>query len=260
MSFTRVLHSRPIMRTRLLPVAAAAVLLTLTACTASAAPQPEPTESYAPAPVDETTDEAVVPNEIEPDAVLIVRATATADNGAVLSLEYQVHQSVRWDDVPGQTLPAALVEDCPILTPAVFADGKWSFTRTNLTAIPADGSAEWPSTGIVGVLPSAAAVYSSGRGVLASEAASGVPLCETPKTISTAGRGGLAVGIPGDADIFTAWAGQRFGFTALAGVALSECSVELTPLGSSLGGGFGWAPISTADDCSSGATTEAQRY
>lgn len=247
------------MRTRFLPAASVAVLLALTACTAQDAPQPEPTESYAAAPV--TDDEApddLVPNEIEPDTLLIVRAVATAANGAALSLEFQVHQSTRWDDVPSQTLPAALIEDCAGLTAEAFADGRWSFTRANLTAIPTAASAgEWPEGAKVGVTPSATSVYAAGRGILATDVE---PACETSKSFDEGGRGAIAFGVPGDADRFTAWAGHRYGFEASAGVTLSECSIELTTLGSSLGGGVAWSPLATASACSSGPQVEVAEY
>lgn len=247
------------MRTRFLPAASVAVLFALTACTGQGTPSPAPEESYAAAPVtDDESTEVVVPNEVEPDTLLIVRAVATAENGAALSLELQVHQSTRWDDVPSQTLPAALIEDCAGLTAETFSDGKWSFTRANLTAIPtAASTAEWPEDARVGVVPAADAVYASGRGILSTD---GEPACETSKSLTEGGRGAIAFGVPGDADRFTAWAGHRYGFDTAAGVTLSECSVELTTLGSTLGGGVGWSPLATASACSTGPQVEVAEY
>lgn len=242
------------------PVATLAALVLITGCATTPAPTPLETETYVSDPAPEEPA-ALTPNPVEPDALLMIRAIATTENGASLSLEMQVHQSVRWDDVPNQTLPAALAEDCGgTLTPELFAAGSWSFTRATLTAIPV-GDATWPETEQIGVLPSAATVYISGRGVLAHDDASGAALCTQSKYLSAAGRGGVAFGIPGDTPAFVRWAGHRFELVALTeGVTLSECSVELTALGSSLLGEAEWAPSGSATACGTGPAVETVEY
>lgn len=244
------------MRTPLLLATPVALLLLLTACTAEVPPAPE--ETYATDPSATETPEPLVPNEIEEDTTLIVRATATAANGAALSLDLQIHQAVPFDDIAAQTLPAAVLADCAgVLTTEQFTAESWGFTRANLTAIPADSSAAWPSDARVEVVPSAAAAYTAGRGILVVE---GSPLCTTSKSISTEGRGALSIGIPGDATSHTGWAGQRFGFASTDGVTLTDCSIEVTALGASLGGGIDWVDASTPVSCSTGAAVETQRY
>ncbi len=235
---------------------AAAVLVAIAGCTA-AAPAPLPTETFVSDPAAVEEPAVLTPNPVDPDTTLIIRAVATADSGETLSLEMHVHQSIRWDDIASQTVPAALVDDCAgTLSAPMFADQSWSFTRATLTAIPPEGVV-WPEAQTISVLPSADSVLVTGRGLLAHAAADSTPLCEQSKFVNGAGRGGLAIGVAGDADIFTRWAQHRFGFTVGEGVTLAECTIELTPLGATLVGGATWAPNSAPGDCSTGPAVEA---
>jgi hypothetical protein len=242
------------------PAFALVALVLVSGCTAEPAPLPAETEVYASAEATPEDPAVVTPNPVEPDTTLIIRAVATAATGEQLSLEMQVHQGVRWDDVPNQTLPAALIEDCGgTLNAELFASESWSFTRATLTAIPT-AETIWPAAQAISVVPDARAVYASGRGVLASDSSNGTPLCEQPKSLSSSGKGGIAIGIPGDAGSFTGWAQHRFGFSVGEGTTLSECSFEITTLGSSLQGGATWAPSSTPTTCSTGPATETAEY
>lgn len=249
------------MTSRIAPVAIAAlIVLAIAGCTSTAPVPPTPDATVAAAVPDEEEAFPLVPDAMEPDTLLVVRAVATAANGARLSLEYHVHQSVRFDDMAFATLPLGVVEDCSgTLTEAQFSTESWSFTRGNLTAIPTGDTADWPVDARIDVVPSAATVYTAGRGMLAAEVDT-VPSCIASKSFVGSGRGALALGIPGDAAGFTAWAGHRFGFATTSGVTFSDCAVELTDLGASLGGGAGWVAVDEATDCSTGPAIESQDY
>ncbi len=227
-------------------------VLALAGCSTASAPAPAPEESYVSGPEVEVDTASLTPNPVDADTTVIVKAVATAPDGAVLDLEMHVHASTPWDDIPNQTLPAALIEDCGgTLTDALFAAEAWSFTRGSVTAIPRDGS-EWTGAAI-DVLPSASAVYAAGRGVVTGGS------CTTPKTIVGAGKGGIAIGIAEDAATGSAWAAQRWGFdTAASGVVLSDCTIEVLALGAPVAAGF--VPSTSATSCSTGAAVETRRY
>lgn len=211
------------------------VAIALAGCTAT----PQPEETYVDVPV-ETEQPAVTPNPVEPDTTLIVRATATADNGAQLALELQVHQSAGWDYAGTQTLPAALVQDCGSLTLEQFAAEQWSFTRGNLTAIPTTAStADWPTTATITVEPSAESATITGRELLGADVAG----CAADRNFAGTGRGAVAVGIPQDAASLTAWAALAWGFRT-DGATLTDCEVQ----GTDLGAQFGATAASQADD------------
>lgn len=241
-----------------------AMAIGLTGCTAVTPPTDETYASASNAPVEPTAP--VTPNPIEPDTLLIVRATATAGTGARLALEMQVHQSTAWDDVATQTMPLAMTEDCAgTLDETIYEAGMWSFTRVNVTAIPADASAEvWPVDARVDVQPLASAAPVIGRGFLVGdEASSEAPVCLRDKFFIGTGKGGLALGIAGDAADdgarFTGWADHRFGFNTPdnTGVTLSDCTFEVTALGSQLGGAAqSRASVLNASTCVTGAEHE----
>ena len=235
-------------------------ILLLSACTPTAAETAEPVETYVSDPSPSESPEALEPNEIEADTTLIVRATATATNGSQLSLELQVHKPTAWDDVAAQTLPAAVVDDCGgLVSLAQFAGEQWSFTRGNLTAIPtAASTSDWPTEAAIGLLPSAASAYLSGRGILTVDTAAGTNLCQQDKSFAGSGSGGFAMGM--SADDLTGWAQHRFGFVAPVGTVLSECTVDVTALGASLGGGSGWINVSDAGACVAGPAIERNEY
>ena len=243
-----------------LTLAVLPTLLLLSACTPTAAKTAEPVETYVSDLSPSESPDALEPNEIEADTTLIVRATATSANGSQLSLELQVHKSTPWDDVAAQALPAAVVDDCGgLVSLAQFGGEQWSFTRGNLTAISQPAStSDWPTDAAIALLPSASSTYVSGRGILAVDAAAGAPLCQQDKSFAGSGRGGFAMGMR--ADDFTGWAQHRFGFVAPRGVVLSDCTVEVTVLGESLGGGGGWVKANDAGACVAGPTVERNEY
>lgn len=209
----------------------------------------------------------VTPIPVEPDTVLIVRATATALTGEQLLLEMQVHQAVPFDDVAAQTLPQAVVLDCPgVLTEDSIAAEQWSFTRATVTAIPAGAAATWPADAAIGMLPSAEHVLLSGRGDmtdLSDAADSALAACMRSKYLVGPGQGGLAVGLPADAADtrgFTGWSTHPWGFVVASGT-LSNCTVEVTELGLTLGAGSdSWATMATESQCAAGPATEVDDF
>ncbi len=244
------------------------LLLLLSACAPSAVPTPAETPAVATTTaVDPTAP--IAPGPVEPDTTLIVKATATAANGARLALELRLHKPIAYDDIAGQTLPAALAAVCDgTLSKTLFEQQRWSFARANISALPASTStAVWPTDAVVGTLPSARFVAVVARGSLTDVATSGVPACYTDKVFTGGGNGALAIGIPGDtlqsgaAGSFTRWANHRFGFTSAPGVTLSACSFEVTDLGKQYGGGTSsWASLVDRGNCAIGAATEAQEH
>lgn len=233
-------------RRSLLAVAVPVLALGLAACSPATT---EPAETFVAGPTPEATPEPeLTPNAIEADTTLIVRATATAATGASLSLELQVHRSSPWDYVGTQTLPAAIIEDCgEPLNEELFAAEQWSFTRANLTAIPTgDSTGEWPADATVVIAPSSSNDAIASRGVLAAD-------CEAEKGLAGPGRGAVSLGIAQDASAQTAWAARSWGFLAGAGVTLSDCTFEVTPLGTELGGGAGWTQTADAAHCVTGS-------
>ena len=230
-------------RHSLLAVAVPALVLSLAACTPVAS---EPAETFVAGPTPDATPEPeLTPNAIEADTTLIVRATAKTTGGASLALELQVHRSSPWDYVGTQTLPAAIIEDCgEPQTDELFAAEQWSFTRANLTAIPSAASS-WPADAVVTIAPSAATDVIAGRGILAGE-------CGADKRIGGAGRGAVSLGIAQDASAQTGWATRSWGFLAGAGVILTDCTFEVTTLGTELGGGAGWSQRADDATCVTG--------
>ncbi len=250
-------HSSPIIAFSL----GLAAITSLAGCTAPVAvpPSPSPTTTTAqpePAP-------SLTPLPREPDATLLIRAIATAENGAKLSLGGMVHRSVSHEYPGTQTINTNVINDCgPNLTNGIFAADAWSFTRMQVTAIPPSGSTEvWPDDGRVGYRPSADNVYVSSRALIQADAATGDLLCVQDKFSVGAGKGAFFVGIPGDTidlDNFNdLWTSHTWGFTAGAGVTLSDCSFEITSLGNEYGApGAGWVEVVDATSCYIGASPE----
>lgn len=258
-AFTPIPHPVLTMNPNRVPLLAAlpvVAVLGLSACTAPPA-VPVDDETYVSDTAAPEPTTAVTPNPLEPDTTLIVRATATAPNGAQVSLEMQVHRSIPWDDVASQTLPAAILEDCAsVYTGAQFASEQWSFTRINVTAIPtATSTADWPTDENITLAPSAEFVPVAGRGDLLSAGTVATPLCQRDVFLPGPGKGGLAFGIPGDGTLLTAWSGHTFGFRT-GGAVLSDCTSELTNEGSARGGGSGWTAVIDDGACVIGLPSE----
>jgi hypothetical protein len=247
------------MKTRAMAAFVAPLVLALAACAPSVPSSPPltgdpvvgPTVAGDPVP-------AVPPGPVEADTMLIVKATATAANGATLALELRVHKSTTWDDVAAQTLPAALTATCPDLTASLFEQKQWGFTRANLTAVPSDTAAGWPADGKITLRPSAEKVDMAGRGILLDSGDNG---CQNDKSFAGQGNGAFAIGIAGDAtdgsDTLRGWATHSYGFVVDPDTAaLSECSVTVTDLGKQFGGGSGWSQSADGQHCVVGPVDE----
>jgi hypothetical protein len=195
--------------------------------------------------------------------MLWVRATATAANGAQLSLEGMVHRPVSYAYPGTQTINANMIDDCgATLTNAILAANAWSLTRMNTTAIPpVSSTVAWPDNARIDFRPLADNVYMSSRGIVQSDATTGELLCTQNKYLVGAGRGALFVGIPGDTidlDHFNnGWAQHTWGFSVPAGVTLSDCSFETTDLANGfVAATAGWVKVSDASNCYIGPTSE----
>lgn len=243
-------------RSHVLTVASVAIsAVMLSACTGDvpADPTQSPSSPIVPSP------EAVTPNPIEADTMLLIRATATAENGAQVSLEYQVHQPIPWDDVAGASMPEIMAEACgDVLSLDRFKNERWSFTRSNVTALSPPGASDWPADATIEIRPSPGPGFVVGRGFLV-DAGGAASTCLQTKVFTATGRGGMALGLPGDAlesGGFTGWAQQSYGFRITSpGVILSDCTVELFQLGRDLGGGSGsWTTDAHDTSCLAGAT------
>jgi len=240
-------------------------IASLTGCTAPVplTPNPSPTENVAlPEPAPSLT--RTPPAE---DSMLWARAIATASNGSQLSLEGHVRRSLSYDWPGSQTINTIMIDDCgDTLTNAILAADRWSFTMMNISAIPPEGSSEvWPDDSRIDFRPSADNVYMAGRLFVQSDAATGDLLCTQNKYFVEAGRGNIAVGLPADTidqnTFNNGWAAQTWGFTAAAGVTLSECSFEILPLANDNGASTaGWVQVADANNCYIGPPTEASVF
>lgn len=242
----------------------AALLLGLAAASILTGCVSPPSDPVASPPVaDPAAEPSLTPNPPEPDSILWIRATATASNGAELSLEAMLHRALSYEYPGSQTMNQIIIDDCgATLTNAILTADAWSINRMNITAIPPEGSAEWPADESVSLRPSGDMVYVAGRGIVQADPATGELACIQDKFFIGAGRGAIAVGIPGDTidlDHFTGgWARHTWGFTAADGVVLSDCSFELTDLGTEVGGGApDWVEVADGGSCYIGSGAEA---
>jgi hypothetical protein len=215
----------------------------------------------APAPVDpsgETTDSPTEPIVGLPDdAALVLTATATAGNGAVLDISLVVRSPQPFDADGAADAWATTTAWCVgEVDDSVISGEGYSFTTVDVTATPVEG--EWPAETPLGVSLAMApgstiAADGSLRQINASAevgAVNGsVPHCRQPVVLDGAGAGHFYIGIPGDVDgdgdgtpPLGGWTKQPFGVTAnIAGsteasdLVLSDCLQQVTPLGDELG-------------------------
>jgi hypothetical protein len=231
----------------------------LSGCTAT---PPAPVVTDPAAVVAPEASPSLAPNPPEADSILWVRAVATASNGAELSLEAMLHRAVSYEYPGSQTMNQIIIDDCgATLTNAIIYADTWSINRMNVTAIPPEGSAEWPTDARVDFRPTGDAVYAASRGVIQADPSTGDLACTQDKYLAGAGRGAIAVGLPGDTidlDTFSnGWTRHTWGFTAPAGVTLSECTFEVTDLGREYGGGpADWVEVADASSCYVGPASE----
>ncbi len=229
--------------------------------TSAAAPQPDP-----------PTDPVYAP-----DVMLVVTATATADNGATLDLSLQVHQSQNWN-APGTTQQATMTTACSGgLDAGIYEQGLWSFTTLDVDSVLREGP-EWPVNRRLFVAPNATYVMLASNGFPADddEVSSDTPRCRRDKVMDGQGTGSLVMGLNGDSDAagasgnHTRWANHNYGFVAVrvagqtaasAGITLSDCTALVTDAGREFNGDADWWS-SRIDDthCVFGSLTEEQNF
>lgn len=235
------------------------LLVGLTGCTppvpAPSSAPPTPPAVPTPTPT-ETADPAPAPTLAE-DVLMVVTATATADNGAVMLLTETVHRSLAWNDPASSELPGMMISACGGgVDTSLFEANLWTFARVDVTAVLQPG-APWPANRRIFVDPQATYLDVASTGFPADddEDSADVPNCRRSKTIDGPGTGYLSVGFAGDSDEvgaaaqFTKWANHNYGFVGIrvggqtaasAGITLSNCSATVTDAGTALHGNATW--------------------
>lgn len=247
------------------------------------APTPTPATSLTPTATPKPTPTAT-PVAAEPappgyadDVLLVVTATATADNGAVLDLTLQVHRAQSWD-TPGAGQAATMTAACAGgLDEGVFAANLWSFATVTVDAVQREGGS-WPGNRRIFMLPYASYLDLATDGFPADddEASADTPHCRRDKVIDGQGAGSVVVGFAGDSDAagaagnFTRWANHNYGFVgvrvagqtaASAGITISDCAAIVTAAGLELNGNADWWSSRVDEShCVHGSLQEQQDY
>jgi hypothetical protein len=268
----------------LLPIAGIAVLVGCSPASPEVPPEASgtavaapPTSSAAPVaptptatPTTAATPTSPAAEDLDPDIVLVVKATVTASNGAVLDVELKVHQSTAWNDPAAKDRPALMTKTCDgSLDKTVYKKNLWSFAKIDVTAVAgATSSAAWPKDEYkrIRLNPSTAylAVASSGAITLDHDVDQATPLCKVDHYLHGPGSGTLVVGFKGDTDAvgaagqFTKWANHAYGFNSTevagqsvksSGMSTSNCSYLVTDLGKTLHGGKNWSFLHDKTRC-----------
>lgn len=253
-------------RTALLAATLALPLLLIAGC----APTP-PTPAPAPPAGDPGPRAAPEGEPLPEDALLFVAATATADNGAQLSLTAVVHRSLAWSDPAAASRSALMTQVCDgSLEESVYDEQLYSFTQIDVAATPVDGTPAWPEGNRFSLYPYAGndVVAADGAIVDDEDVDMATPYCVRSKYLPGAGEGTIVLGIAGDTDEvtaagnFTRWANTFYGFgttevqsqtPADTGITLSDCYYTVTDLGAELGGdGETWMQDATDTTCTVG--------
>ncbi len=232
-------------------------------------PPPDPGTPTKAAPTESPTVAA-----LDPDVLLVVSATATAEDGSVLDLTMTVHRATAWDDSTGSDRASLMTSTCEgYLDAGVYEANLWSFLKVDVDATQS-GSAAWPAAKRIRLFPLATddyALASGGALVDDPDVTSETPHCARDRYIYGAGESTLVVGIQGDTDAveaaghFTRWANTLYGFVgrevggqtaAEAGITLTDCSYTVTPAGEELHGGADWwSEHIDESDCYVGSTS-----
>lgn len=222
-------------------------------------PAPVPSSPVADDPTPAATEPGEAPASIHPDALLVVSATATASNGAVLDLRMEVLAATAWSDPAAADRPALMTARCEgYLEASVYEDGLWSFVPVEVTATADPSTPAWPADKRIRLWPGfsdVVALASSGFLVEDPDVSDDTPPCQRYRYLYGAGEGVLLEGIQGDTDEvaaagqFTRWANGRYGFVARevqgqsaasAGMVLTDCQFVVTEKGAELNGGASW--------------------
>ncbi len=234
-----------------------------------------------PAPTPEASSEAPAPPAPEPlaeDVVMVVNATATADNGAVLDLSLTVHRSLAWDDPAAASRADLMTSVCNGgLDASVYEQGLWSFSSIDFEAIEREGTA-WPTGHRLFLLPNSSYVNvaTDGFPIDDDEVDAATPDCRRDKFFEGPGSGTVVVNFAGDSDEFSAagnftnWANHNYGFSVVrvssqsaadVGITLSDCSYEVTDAGLDLNGDADWWSSHVTDTrCVFGSDQEEVDY
>lgn len=219
---------------------------------------PAPVDSSSPEP--STPVETVAPAvELDPDVLLVVTATATADTGAVLDLRMEVRKATAWDDPSASDRPTMMTAGCDgYLDESVYEANLWSFLPVDVTATADPSTPAWPNGKRIRLWPGVnddVNLASNGFLVDDPDVEGATPHCRRDRYVYGDGEGRLLLGIQGDTDEvdaaghFTRWANQRYGFVARevagqsaaeAGMTLTDCTFEVTAAGVELNGGADW--------------------
>ena len=241
--------------------------LALAGC-ASPVPTPEETFVQPPLPTASPVEESLELGAVLPEVMLIITATARAADGALLQLEQRVNLAVPLGDVGAGSVPTVLIESCPgILDSATATSGRWTFTRVVYSAISPEESPAWQDGSRVSILPSTQFAPIASMSFLSEKPGATLP-CQQEKFVAGEGRGAISMGSSNDALEFAdggylRWSELNYGFvTTGTDVTLSDCTFELTPLGSERGGGnpSTWGDINDAQNCVIGARTPVSQF
>lgn len=234
---------------------------------------PAPVDSPSPEP-SKPVETVAPPVELDPDVLLVVTATATADNGAVLDLRMEVHKATAWSDSTASDRPALMTAGCDgYLDASVYEASLWSFLQIEVTAEPDAATPAWPDGKRIRLWPGVnddVNLASNGFLVDDPDVEGSTPHCRRDRYIYGPGEGQLVAGIQGDTDEvdaaghFTRWANQRYGFVAhevagqsaaSAGMTLTDCGFLVTAAGTELNGGADWwGEMIDESNCYTGST------
>jgi hypothetical protein len=216
-----------------------------------------------PGPAEPGPDSPAEPEPVDPivalpaDAVMAVTAAATASNGAVLDISLIVHSPNPFSADGAADAWAATTAWCVgEVDDTIISDQGYSFTTVDVTATTREG--DWPDNTplLLAPLPFSDSTISTGGDLVQTnepaqfgQEAGSVPHCAQPVLLLGPGSGEIYVGISGDIDgdangtpPLGGWANRKYGVNAnLPGdnpavdVTFSECTVQITDLGASLG-------------------------
>ena len=241
------------------------LVLVLSACNPgepepTSTPGDKPTSTITPKPTSSVVAEEPLPD----DALLLVRATATADNGAVMNIRMTVHRSLAWSTPEGASMGDVMSTSCAgALDASIYQDQLWTFTALDVDA-ELQGTTPWPTDQRLYTFPSAEYVAQAITDYpFDDDVDGGTPHCKRDKFFERPGFGTVVLGLPGDTDEvsaagqFTRWANHSYGIAAPGGVILSDCSSLVTTAGEALHGGADWwSSEVSASACRYGALSE----
>ncbi|MGN6502953.1 MAG: hypothetical protein ACTHKX_08650 [Pseudolysinimonas sp.] len=264
------------MRPLLLPLAAVPLLVILTACGPGSTPPADPGDDSGSGDGGSTPPALVLADT----DVRGVTAVATASNGAVLDIQLVIHAPEPFSADGAADAWKATTDWCAgEIDDQLVADQGFSFTTVDVTATTREG--QWPVDTPLLLLPlpgpqSTLAV--AGDAVVQANVATDadlsdgqVPHCAQPALLTKAGTGSIYLGIPGDVDgggpaelPLGGWATHKYGVNAhqpgdapAVDVTFSDCTVQITPLGTELGAPTAsWQQAFQDDMCVVGGDTE----